>query len=572
MSAYDDDIDLAIGLSTRGYAPLRELLVALQRAWTEDRRSLAAVLVSNGVVKQTDIDRVVANERAGVDAFLPSPNRRYTHEKKLGEGGMGVVMQVRDRAFGRSVAMKHLSAASGSTDEAIGGLLTEARIAGMLEHPNILPIYDVGSLPGGEPYYTMRLLDTLSLSDILGMLRDGNPEAAREYPLLRLMRIFLQVAYALDYAHGRGVIHRDVKPDNVRVGHYGEAQLCDWGLARADGLPDLPLRKALQDALARGEKNPCIVIGTPNYMSTEQAAGKNEEVGPASDVYGLGALLYELLTLAPPVQGADTLVILQKVDVGDVTPPRERAPERRIPVELETLCMTCMSPKREDRPPDVRVVCRAVEAWLDGMRDRERQAERAFRETERGQRYSDAFHRLREARRTTHAADPLAPSTRDAARELEREIAAAFFQAHDAFTRAAGFAPNDLVARAKLAELAASHLEDCEAREDELGCQMAWYLLRRNNDGAFDHLLQGQTGLSVSSDPAGAAVWLRALAHDGRMETTARAVGTTPCTLEELPAGLYQLVAEHVAHGNVTRPIFLAAGSVRSIRVLFGGP
>jgi serine/threonine protein kinase len=567
----NDDIELGAALLSLGLVNPVDLLKAFQ-AGHRDGVGLESALVDVGAARPGELEQIRqarAAGRASATDFLPVPARRYNHERPLGEGGMGLVSQVRDRALGRSVALKQLSAKVGSDDESVGTLLTEARIAGKLEHPNIMPIYDVGALPTGEPYYTMRLMDTLSLADILALLREGNPEASRQYPLVRRMRIFLQVCYAVDYAHGEGVIHRDLKPDNVRVGRHGEAQLCDWGLARAEGLPDLPLRKALQDALARGERNPCVVIGSPNYMSPEQAMGKNDEVGTASDIYGLGAILYELLTLAPPVQGSDTAVIFEKVERGDIVPPKMRAPERRIPDELADLCWSCMAMNREDRPPDARVLCRVVESWLDGYRDRERAAERAFAETQRGSRFADAYSRLRATRhrsadRPASHGDDLTDHDPDG---REHEITAAFFQAHDAYTRALGFYPGDLVARAKLAELALAHLEDSEARDDDLGCQFAWYLLRRNNDGAFDALTEGTARLEVQTEPNGATIWIRALTQDGRFGTSPKAIGHAPVAVDDLDAGLYLVTAEHPTGLRTSRPIFLRSRSTRALRL-----
>lgn len=570
------DIELAAAVLARGLGTSTELLTALHRAWTSSDVSLEDALVASGIVTPAELAGMHDGDvvRAAVDTFLPAAGRRYVTERPLGQGGMGVVVQVKDRALGRSVALKHLSPSSSMNDEAVGTLLTEARIAGMLEHPNIMPIYDVGALPSGEPYYTMRLMDTLSLADILGLLRDGNPEAAREFPFVRRMRIFLQICYAVDYAHGRGVIHRDIKPDNVRVGRHGEAQLCDWGLARADGLPDLPLRSAVEAALARGETSPCVVIGSPNYMSPEQAMGKNDDVGVWSDVYGLGALLYEVLTLVAPVYGVDTAEIFQKVERGEIRHPLERAPDRRIPPELAHLAMTCLELRREDRPPDVRVLCRTIEAWVDGSRDRERAAERAHLETERGNRHAAQYLRLREGRRWNQ--DRRNPDRRDRSTEharesdtraLEHEIAAAFFQAHDAYTRALGFQPRDGAARAKLAELALAHLEDAETREDELACQFAFLLLRRNNDGAFDAVVEGSSRLEVQTTPTGASVLLRGLTTDGQFGTAPRGIGQAPVIVNDLDAGLYLLTVEHPSLGRTSRPLFVRAGATRAVRV-----
>ncbi len=298
------------------------------------------------------------------EALLPPPADRYVVEKRLGVGGMGIVDQVRDRSLGRSVAMKQLKPERCDDDEAIGELLLEARIAGMLDHPNIVPVHDVGIHENGQPYYTMRLLDSLSLSEVLTAVADGNPEAKRTYPLHRLLRIFQSICMGVEYAHSQGAVHRDIKPDNVRLGRYGEVQVVDWGLARVDGLPDMPLRRATLGAMADGRSNPCIVIGSLNYMSPEQAAGENESVGPTSDIYALGCILYEILTHTVPHDHPDTEVLLTQIETSEVTPPGELATTHTVPPVLDELCMAALERDMNNRIQDPRILWWGVDDYL----------------------------------------------------------------------------------------------------------------------------------------------------------------------------------------------------------------
>ena len=582
MSDSDNDVSFGCRAVEAGLIGVKDLAEALRELWQskDGPDTLWQVLVARGAI---DLDQAALIQRQVEDgiavdsptaAFLPDPAERYVFEKRLGQGGMGVVRQVRDRALGRVVAMKVLPGDDAMNDESVGTLVTEARVAGMLEHPNIIPVYDVGVLPTGEPYYTMRLLDRMSLRDVLDLLRDGNPEAAREFPLLSLMRVFQSVCMGVDYAHSRGVIHRDLKPDNVRLGRFGEVQVADWGLARFEGFPDLPLRKALQEAEARGEKDPCIVIGSPNYMSPEQACGLNDRVGPASDIYGLGCILYEILTLSAPIEDVDTMTLLDRVELEELITPSQRAPNRVIPPSLEELCMASLTKNPDDRIQDVRVLWRAVEGWLVGQRERERADAQSFDEVQRGHRYGSAYRRFREARAELQAqlggeTDPLRRTNGERElRALEVEIATTWAEAYDAYTRALGHNQRDLVARAKVAELAWARLSDAEASGDEVGCQLYWSLLRRHNDGAYDTYVVGASPVTVETVPPGATVYVRSFADAPLVPESppGRAVGRTPVT-RSLAAGLYLITVELAGWRSTTRPVFLHAGLERTINI-----
>ncbi len=524
---------------------------------------------------QRQVDEASLRPRSRA-SFLPSADRRYEFEKRLGAGGMGIVRQVRDRALGRSVAMKQLNADAMLEDEHVGTLVAEARVAGMLEHPNIMPIYDVGMTAAGEPYYTMRLMDSMSLEDVLELLRDGNPEAGRQYPLVRLLRILQQICMAVDYAHQHGVIHRDLKPENFRLGRYGEVQVADWGLATVEGLPDLPLRKALEDARERGEIDPCIVIGSPNYMSPEQACGRNDELMPSADIYSLGCVLYELLTLHVPFEDTDTMVLLDRVERDEVVPPSQLTPNRLIPPELEELCMAALEKQPEDRIQDVRVFWRALENYVEGRQQREVADDKAFEQVQRGQRFSDAYARLRDARDDLAKRLETARADGDAdTPRLERELASvelsianAWGEAYDAYTRAIGYSKRDLVARAKLADLAWSRLQDAENDGDDLSCQLFWKMLNRFNDGPWDRFVVGSAQLLVDSSPAGATVHLGSYNADADAgESPSQALGRTPLEADKLGAGLYLLSVELDGHKTLTRPVFLRANSQRAFSV-----
>jgi hypothetical protein len=542
----------------------------------ETTSSLAHLLVILGWLSDGQVAGIWAslNSSTAVQPVALTPkNRRYHMEKPLGEGGMGAVTQVFDHALGRSVAMKQLAESQALDANSTAQLMDEATTAGRLEHPNIIPVYDAGFLPDNTPYYTMRLMDDMSLADVLDLLREGNVELTRQYPLTRLIRIFRQVCLAVDYAHSRGVVHRDIKPDNVRLGRYDEVQLADWGLARVEGSADRPLERALASAREGGDEDPCIVIGSPNYMSPEQAAGLNNQVGKPADIWALGAMLYEILTLDAPYDHADTMILLEKVERAELVQPSARAPDRVIPEEMERLCVAALQKNLDDRVDDVRVLHRSVSDWLEGARNREVADVRAFQHVQRGHRFGEAYARIRTARGRTGDRLRLAKDEirrGQLGRELsalDLELATTWSQAYDAYTQAVAFTPQDLVARAKLAELAWNRIEDVEELGDPVACQFFWNILQRYNDGAWDPLLTGTAELNVVTRPPGATVQLRCYGTPADVGLADRAVGRTPQELAGLRAGLYLITVQMADYRTEVRPVFLRTGSPRLLQL-----
>ena len=248
---------------------------------------------------------------------------RYVLGDKLGQGGGGRVMRAYDRILGRRVAMKMLRTDGIGDKDLLERFIAEAQTTGQLEHPNIMPIYDFGTLRSGEVYYTMREVRNSSLREVINGLCREDPELLEEYTLLRLINLLGQVCLAIHYAHVRGVVHRDLKPDNIMLGDYGEVLVMDWGLAR---LFDEQSVRREQTMSEEGQ-----TLGTPAYMPPEQARGELEAVDERSDIYSLGALLYEILTLQPPYTGENPLDVMWQVVEGDLVPPSQRAEEREVP-------------------------------------------------------------------------------------------------------------------------------------------------------------------------------------------------------------------------------------------------
>ncbi|MCB9916160.1 MAG: serine/threonine protein kinase, partial [Planctomycetes bacterium] len=319
---------------------------------------------------------------------LPNSGR-YKFRAVIGRGGGGVVLKVWDSKLFRSLAMKVVlgrgeERPSGDTPRVDGRTLArfvdEARIASQLNHPGIVPVHELGADGSGRAFFTMKLVKGEDLSAVFARVRSGS-EGWNE---TRALGVLLRACEAMAFAHEKGVVHRDLKPANLMVGRHGEVYVMDWGLARVMGEPDhrdlrwrQPTSASLVDSLRKGERDatpdsPLVtmdgtVVGTPAYMSPEQARGQLELVGPSTDVYALGAMLYELLAGEPPYlpPGArlSPHTVLARVLDGPPRPLAELAPE--APLELVAICERAMEREAARRYPDVRALADDLRAYLE---------------------------------------------------------------------------------------------------------------------------------------------------------------------------------------------------------------
>ena len=231
---------------------------------------------------------------------------RYEHRALLGEGGMGAVDLFRDRAIGREVAIKRIRPEA-SSPSSLSRFVREARVQGQLEHPAIVPVHDLAETPEGAAFFTMKRVRGASLDAILDALAARDAEALARHGRRKLLTAFATVCLAVDFAHARGVLHRDLKPANVMLGDFGEVYVLDWGLAKVLGAPDTSgearegegsLPPVVDVGSVQGQQTQLgALMGTPGYMSPEQCRGEVDRLGPASDVYALGCILFEILHL-----------------------------------------------------------------------------------------------------------------------------------------------------------------------------------------------------------------------------------------------------------------------------------
>lgn len=317
-----------------------------------------------------------------------TPERRYELVTTIGEGGMGEIRLCFDRRIGREVAMKVIQRDHGSMGDAKVRFFREARVQGQLEHPAVVPVHDLGVGPDG-PYFTMKRIRGLTLEDIVLALRDGDPDATRAYPPRRLLTAMSTVCLAVAFAHARGVLHRDLKPANVMLGAFGEVHVLDWGLAKVAGAAEV--ERPIVDAPPGDSGKTAVgeVMGTPGYMAPEQVTGRGDEVDARTDVYALGAILFEILTLQPLHPGETYVELTSSTLRGADARARARAPARTIAPELEALCVKATALAPADRFASARELAEAIDRFLDGTLDQERRRAMADEHAEAAARAAD---------------------------------------------------------------------------------------------------------------------------------------------------------------------------------------
>ena len=449
--------------------------------------------------------------KAAAPEVLSASGDKYELGAELGRGGVGRVVEAMDRELGRTVALKLM------LEDAPGDLLErfrwEARITGRFDHPNIVTVHEVGTLPSTKESF-------LCMKKIVG--RDLGWAIAEGRPLRKLVEAVRDACRAVAYAHSQGVIHRDLKPANIMLGDFGEVLVVDWGLARLLGEEDRPsqLRRASSAAarpgrIAKQEETANLtlegdILGTPAYMPPEQAMGWLTAIDERSDVYALGATLYEVLTGRPPFEGGTAVDVVSKVVNGKLDPPSKF---NASPPDLEAICLKAMAYQSMDRHPSARALQIDLDAWLEGSTERDRRERLAAERMAEGKAAlarwrslsADAAAAKKQADDEERRVPPGAPveahaeafGLEDRANQLELESVQSLADADDAFDGALSLLPDLAEARALKAEVHWERFLDAEHHDDWRGEILARRRVVAFNDGAFTERLRDEGAISL---------------------------------------------------------------------------
>jgi eukaryotic-like serine/threonine-protein kinase len=499
---------------------------------------------------------------------------RYTLHEQLGAGGVGQVVAALDREVRRVVALKTLQSSVADDPVVSARFVEEARITAQLEHPGIVPVYDLGAGPDDLPYYTMRIVKKRSLRDVL-----ANSELRKQWSTARLMGVMLQVARALGYAHSRGVLHRDIKPENILVGDHGEVYIADWGLARLEEGSSIVIH-------GEGSTPPPHVTnagGTPGYMAPEVLSGTWETVDHRADLFAFGVMLYEVLCARRPFEGRTIPEIY--IATWEKTPVRPSAISPACPLLIEDLCLELLAKDPALRPAAADDVATRIEEFLEGAKEKERRAdearslcEQAADPVERYQQFEAERQRLmgqaKELLRSVRGWEPLekkrpAWALEDLAAKAEREQGLALAQAIELYTKALGYDAQCTAAHEGLAALYWSRAE--EAAEQRRPATQVYYeaLVGEHDQGAYAALLRAEGTLSVDAVPARAHVVAQRYYEKDRVLAVGeeRYLGITPVREAKLAAGSYLLTLKADGYRDVRYPVLLRRGGHHDVAV-----
>lgn len=512
-------------------------------------------------------------------SMLPDVDSRYELKSLLGKGGMGEVWLARDQLLMRDVAIKTLHINETERREQLTAHLTlEAQVTGVLEHPSIIPVYDIGELRDRGLYYTMRVVREENLEGVITRIRNGDIHADSLSHLVGIVRTAL---LALHYAHDHGVIHRDLKPENILVGAYGEVFIIDWGVAKVS---DSMGTRSLESLSISTQTRPGALVGTPHYMSPEQALGENDRVDARTDVYAMGVILYEILTLEHLFDASHVLGLLFKITEEEPVPPSERAPERHIPAALEAICLKALAKDPDHRYQDAQQMARDIEQFLEGVKEFERHQELALSMVERARTIEKSYHTnlerwfalrddllLKQAEIPGWASleekEPMWRVEQDVDR-ARQEVERCFGEAVRAYGQALGYDPRMAKARRGLAELYWQRFVRSEQSGDEANAIYFEGLVRQYNDGHYDTLLEGLATIHIytNTDQALCRIY-RYEKGLHRLQTILHDSCSLPTSDYQLPHGSYLLTIEAEGKRSVRVPLLLERLEEQTLRI-----
>lgn len=484
------------------------------------------------------------------------------------------VRRVRDRVLDRAMVAKLLAEDACAEETTRMRFVLEAQVTAQLQHAGIVPVHELAQTPAGRPYFTMKEIEGRTLTQLVRSVHaassaDAFGHTADGWSFRRLIDAVRRASDAVAFAHSRGVLHRDLKPDNIMASEYGEVSVVDWGLAKV-GAVNLPTpgsaREVGPELTQAGE-----ISGTAQYMAPEQAMLKTEKVKPPTDVYGLGATLLMVLTGEPPYTGASWEEVWRQVLRGPPKPIGQRASTHRIPAELVRICERAMAREPADRYPDAGAFRDVIAAWLDGVHRRDQALERV---READKRAAEAASQQAESARVRAEANaalekiPVSASTEHkiAAWNLEDQANehARLAELNDVenlrlLYEALSLVPELPEARQRMAQRYRARHEDAELRRASNEATRFEALLRQFDTGAHAGYLAGKASFSLVTDPVGAKATLYEIVEVKRrfVPQLRRDLGLTPLHDVEIHAGSWLVELEHPGHARVRYPIFV---------------
>jgi formylglycine-generating enzyme required for sulfatase activity/tRNA A-37 threonylcarbamoyl transferase component Bud32 len=518
-----------------------------------------------------DLDGTVQPRRA------PPRQSRYEDLGQLGQGGMGIIRRVLDPDLNRVIALKIIRPERLSSAGMVARFIEEAQISAQLTHPGIVPVHELGRLPDGRYYFTMKEIQGRTLSEVIRSVHHVFAIPG-DWNVRRMLKAFLRVCEAVAYAHSRGVVHRDIKPSNIMIGEFGEVMVMDWGLAKVLGRPDRS-GEDLNPVQTVRQKNAALqtrigrVSGTPTYMPPEQASGRIDQLGPPSDVYSLGAVLFEIISGYAPFPSGDQAEVLAAVQKGQRLPLPE---DHMIPEGLKAICNRAMALRPSDRYPDAEAFSAELRDWLEGATRRSEAlavVEQAdAMQPQIAQLHQEAAALRQEAAALLSGVAAWEPESRtgpgwqkeDRAAALEREAELLELSYLQTLQTALKQEPGLLEAHQKLSDHYQRAHQAAEARHDTSAAALNEVLLRSHDRGRHLPYLIGDGRLTLVTEPPGVSATLYRYTRINRrlVPTLVRQLGRTPLVDVSLPMGSYLVKLSHPDHVTVRYPVHIGRQAI----------
>lgn len=509
---------------------------------------------------------------------------RFELQGELARGAMGRILAGWDLHLGRAVAIKVLRKSAARDLDRVR-FLEEAQVTGQLQHPSIVPVYELGRIRG-QVAFVMKRVEGRSIKGIISAMRKGDAEVLAQFGRPRILNLFHQLCLAVAFAHTRGVVHRDLKPSNVMVGDFGEVVLLDWGLCKivAEGT------RSTRSVSDRWQTVHGQIIGTPAYMAPEQAMGLIDQVDARTDVYGLGAILYHLLTLQPPFSGKTNREIVHRVLRETVQPLQERAPEQDIDPELGAIVMQCLARDPQARFENARALADRITEYLDvpraitqampvmSMPSASKHRAIGLAAVARQQSLLEDLALAQDTVQTARAAVSIgdAPdekhalwSAEDALVAVHTEYADVFAVAISALSRAVALDPADPDASRALCDMFMVRYEAARACNDPVRTAYFRRMLREHDDGRFAVLVSEQGAVHIDVSPRGAQVELIQMEERLRrlQAGTVHQRTQAPLSLDGLAEGPYIVRVHAAGYEPLTAPLHISAGGTTRMRL-----